>query len=560
MKKKRLIILTIVFIAIILIGGNSNVREKLSLQWGTEAEEAVSIEPSAETGVHIPAIQLPEDPSRLDMLLLVVYKGKIYTQTDSYLPVEHASELRGEKLGMTINSLHEWSKQDDFAVEFASNIGVTDIYAVKGYDPGFRIMSYTVYEGQVFAEIFESLRGMTVTSGADFLGKLNLSSNIVKAQYRGLWDWYVDKDHMMPLENLEVVNRFVDRLDDTVPISREEADQVLGNYQKEERWRGLYVELKDGIGVHLAIVREGYIYYGTSEVFFRMDDPVFSELWHEMETVVKPKVPVTSIMKDALSDFRTAVVNMTQEEADAAFVKLESQYRKDLDKIRPAFLDEAYGFATLALSGDDPKLEDVMTLQHEDSRQLAMDVIEGGYKLIADEGVVLPIVDYEALFEFKPYLTEAMGAYLDFMAMETNLPTTSDAAIVIDWTALGERAVMAEQVLRTYPDSIQREKVWWQYYDYVYKLLFGSGNTEVFEYEQRGVFREKVQRGYDALLADYGETVTADILRDYMAYVDELVEKYPNQDDPNQDRFFTEWIKFDLLERVTEKFGNSRLG
>ncbi|MBK3494261.1 hypothetical protein JFL43_05205 [Viridibacillus sp. YIM B01967] len=57
--------------------------------------------------------------------------------------------LRGEKLVRTKGTIDEWSKQDDYATEFASSIGNSDVYSVRGYDESFRIMTYSEEGGSL---------------------------------------------------------------------------------------------------------------------------------------------------------------------------------------------------------------------------------------------------------------------------------------------------------------------------------------------------------------------------------------------------------------------------
>lgn len=65
----------------------------------------------------------------------------------------------GEKLGTTKGNIDGWSKQEAYDEEFASTIGETDVYAVKGYDKDFRVMTYE-REGEFSAEFYENLNGI----------------------------------------------------------------------------------------------------------------------------------------------------------------------------------------------------------------------------------------------------------------------------------------------------------------------------------------------------------------------------------------------------------------
>lgn len=260
--------------------------------------------------------------------------------------------------------------------------------------------------------------------------------------------------------------------------------------------------------------------------------------------------------KEALSLFQTRLEQLTPEEADQEFLLIERFYRVDQPRLTDQFLEmsDADGFEPIALQENPITIDDVMALEDEDSKLLASSALDGGYKLLSGEGVVVPILDYEVFLTDRPSFTEAMGAYLELMASESNQPVLSDAAIAISWTELGERTVMAEQALSQYPDSVQQEQFMGLYFGYFAHFLYGSGNTEVFEYGQNGVFREKVQTGYDALLENHGDTYTADVLRSYLDFIKKITQLYPSSDDPNHDSFYSESRKFPLEELVMEKF------
>ena len=142
--------------------------------------------PTPIRGLEIPAKKLPEDTKAVyDMIGLVVYRGGIYTQGASY-EGEKAREidgLVGEYLGHAKGNLDEWSRQDDYAQEFASTY-YGDVYAVKGYDTGFRIclrVEWTEPDGSAVLWILflDRFNGITVVTGSDiFEDRLHLQGRV----------------------------------------------------------------------------------------------------------------------------------------------------------------------------------------------------------------------------------------------------------------------------------------------------------------------------------------------------------------------------------------------
>jgi hypothetical protein len=233
--------------------------------------------------VEIPAIQLPEDTSSASMIGLIVYNGKIYTQTRTDISPEDAKPLLGEKLGTTKGNIDEWSEQEAYDKEFASSIGIKDVYSVIGYDKDFRIMTYQEQDGKQYVEFYENLNGITIISGEDVFGELNMVGNVSSAQYRTFSDWDNNIKNYQPIRDLETLNTFVTELNKAKPFPRTQDSDPISNSRNDEDFRELTVNLNDGSMVRLTLLRDGYIYYGFMNVYFQMNQDVFSKMWSQLE-------------------------------------------------------------------------------------------------------------------------------------------------------------------------------------------------------------------------------------------------------------------------------------
>ncbi len=234
------------------------------------------------SGVKIPAIQLPQGNSKADMIGLIVYHGKIYTQTDTEIDTENAKAIKGEKLGTTKGTIDEWSKQKAYAKEFASNIENADVYSVKGYDQDFRIMAYGESGGKPYAAFYENLNGITIKSGDDVFGKLKMTGNIVAASYRTFTDWDNNLANYRSVANIEILNAFVKELNKAKPFVRGRNSDPISSLNNEN-FKELTIQLKDGSKVRLKLLKDGYIYYGYMGAYFKMDDALFLRLWSQLQ-------------------------------------------------------------------------------------------------------------------------------------------------------------------------------------------------------------------------------------------------------------------------------------
>lgn len=232
--------------------------------------------------VKIPAMQLPKDTSNLDMIGLIVYNDKIYTQTSTEIDAVSAKAILGKKLGTTKGNIDEWSKQDAYSKEFASTIEIADVYSVTGYDTDFRIMIYSEYEGEEYAYFYENLNGITINNGEDVFGQLNMAGNVVTAKWQSLSDWDDNIENYHSIEKVDIVNNFIQELNKAKPFLQTGDFDPIVEYRTNENFKILMIQLKDGSKVSLTLLKGGYIYYGYSDLYFKMDDEKYSEIWEQL--------------------------------------------------------------------------------------------------------------------------------------------------------------------------------------------------------------------------------------------------------------------------------------
>lgn len=234
-------------------------------------------------GIYISKIELPKNNNAaMDMIGLIVYQGRVYTQTGTKVNPESAEDLRDEKLGTTKGNIDEWSRQDDYAVELASSIGKQDVYSVKGYDKSFRIMTYGKINGTAYAEFFECLNGITIKTGADVFNKLKIENNIKTAKYENFESWNYSKQQYIELTQLQELKGFVNELKNTIPYKQEDLS-YLWDDNGEINQKFVYVTLNDGSEVQIRLFKDGYIYYSCSHIFFKMENQAFDKLWNELK-------------------------------------------------------------------------------------------------------------------------------------------------------------------------------------------------------------------------------------------------------------------------------------
>ncbi len=232
-------------------------------------------------GIYIPKVELPKNNGtgvEMDMIGLIVYQGRIYTETGTKIDSKSAEKLLDEKLGTTKSGIDEFSKQENYAVEFASTIGVQDVYSVKGYDKTFRIMAFATENGRIYnARFYECLNGITVKTGADMFDKLKLDDRINKVRYENYESWNNGKQQFKEFVKIQALNSFINELKNTIPYKQESLSYLF----EVTKQKFVYIYLNDGSEVQLRLFDGGYIYYG--HLFFKMKDEAFNLLWKELQ-------------------------------------------------------------------------------------------------------------------------------------------------------------------------------------------------------------------------------------------------------------------------------------
>lgn len=237
-----------------------------------------------QASVEIPAIEIPEDDPYALTVSLIVYDNRIYTRAETEIGPEDGKKLLGEKLGTTKDSIDEWSGSEAYEQEFASTIGVADVYAVKGYDTNFRLMTYQLEDGKYQAYFYENLNGITVVNGEDVFGKLKMAGNTESAEYRLFSDWDYDHDNYHALNDPDALHTFLQSLNEAKPYSRMNNPEPMNEQTRNDKeFRELVIHLKDGSMVRLILIKGGYVYYGFLDVYFQMNEDEFTAFWKLLE-------------------------------------------------------------------------------------------------------------------------------------------------------------------------------------------------------------------------------------------------------------------------------------
>lgn len=237
-------------------------------------------------GITIAEVKLPEANGAVKarMRPLFVYQNRIYIRystaiasLDGYTVSEaDMLNLRGDLLGKTTGGIDEWSGDDDYITDFFSNIGEAEVYTVKGYDSKYRLMVYTPYEGGFGCEIYDSFGGLTMNSGDDYFGLLNLKGNVDSYQWENFDSWNNGGTTKQEREADDALNKFMKALYSSTPVER--SIDTLIDESSADGQKFLYLRTKDNLITPLRLLKDGYVY--VDEIgFFQIDKTAFDEFY-----------------------------------------------------------------------------------------------------------------------------------------------------------------------------------------------------------------------------------------------------------------------------------------
>jgi len=209
--------------------------------------------------------------------------------------------------------------------------------------------------------------------------------------------------------------------------------------------------------------------------------------------------------------------------ADAMLVKLDAYYEANLEAAQNEFFVE-----NVQTKLQDVKYpvtaQSVADVKDEAVRKLLEKALAGKYKIESQEGSLYPIVDYEALKAYAPYLSDAMKAYVDLMAIESNDKTASDGGLTLSWDEMAARVLAAEHTLREYPQSPKVDAVKAKYKQYVQFYLFGLNNTPIYDWDSFKLLAE-VKTSYAKTVKEHPDTILGQLTKQFLDVLGKTKEK-----------------------------------
>ncbi|AZO95451.1 hypothetical protein [Halocella sp. SP3-1] len=135
-------------------------------------------------------------------------------------------------------------------------------------------------------------------------------------------------------------------------------------------------------------------------------------------------------------------------------------------------------------------INEVNKLADQELKEFLIETRKSGYKVETAEGMFFPIIDYQFYQRYSPHLTTDMEEYINIMSVESKEVPAKDAALVIGWDEVLNRALSQEEFIIQYPDSIKIDNIKELYNKYLTFIFYGLNNTPLFTYDSKMIEAE----------------------------------------------------------------------
>ncbi|MFD0620458.1 hypothetical protein ACFQZR_23620 [Paenibacillus sp. GCM10027629] len=235
----------------------------------------------------------------------------------------------------------------------------------------------------------------------------------------------------------------------------------------------------------------------------------------KLEALLQKELSQTKDVAEAVGLTERYMKGVTTEQADQMFMLLEGFYETHLQEAEAQVSNPEVQQKLLQLKWP-ITLEQASTVKDTELKDLMTNLLKGKYKLESAEGMIFPVVDYEALKSFQPNVSKPMQDYITLMADDSNRPVAKDAGLVISREELIQRTLHAEKFLTSYPASPRYDRIKQLYLNELHMVLFGLDNTPTYDWDSFKLQAEMKQE-LQKLAQDRENTLTGDMVKEFLA-------------------------------------------
>ncbi|KRQ87141.1 hypothetical protein ABG79_00939 [Caloramator mitchellensis] len=233
---------------------------------------------------------------------------------------------------------------------------------------------------------------------------------------------------------------------------------------------------------------------------------------------------------DKVIDFINSNISLvSRENASKMINMLEKEQEKKLALLEEKFYSKDFQERFIKLYGSGFDINNIKDLQDEELKKLILETTTEGYRIETAEGYFFPIIDYESYKKYSSYVTDDIKEYINIMSLESTKVPAKDAALIIGWNEVIERAINQERFIKNYPNSAKINEIKQLYKKYLGFILYGVDNTPIFN--EDGLILKDVKNTYIQVIKSYKVSGVTEIIKDYIDILQNNNDKITNDAD-----------------------------
>ncbi len=205
---------------------------------------------------------------------------------------------------------------------------------------------------------------------------------------------------------------------------------------------------------------------------------------------------------------------VSKEKASRLVLGLEQVQQDNLSEWQERYEDTLLQMKIARIYQSKWSQKEIKGITDEEIKRVLLETVENGFKVETAEGFFFPVIDYTFYRKYHSVITPDLVAYFELMATESERTPVKDAALMIGWDEILDRAEQQEEFIREYSSSTQAGAVRQLLKRYVTFALYGCNNTHLFSYdtkrmrpEAKQAYEEHVREGkkgrFSALIKEY---------------------------------------------------------
>ncbi|MDF2524641.1 MAG: hypothetical protein K0R31_2282, partial [Clostridiales bacterium] len=210
------------------------------------------------------------------------------------------------------------------------------------------------------------------------------------------------------------------------------------------------------------------------------------------------------------------VSNVSKGNASIMVTGLEERQRKGLPVLEGKYFNgEAIQNKMSKVYKVDFDLNKLDSIQDKEVKDLLTETKDSAYKVETAEGTFFPVINYEYYKKYSTYVNTDIKDYIDIMAVESNKVPAKDAALMIGWDEIINRALIQEKFIKNNASSVKVSDVRQLLKKYFSFMIFGANNTPLFSYETKTI-KPEAKTVYLNAVKNNGDSKIIQVLGKYM--------------------------------------------